>query len=138
MCEVLPPDRDGFLAVVAFTGHAYVLADVDAAELAAHGADGYGGASKPPVLQWLARAGGQVGSLDAVLVTEGVPGPALPRRSDLDDHPRVAARPAIAPTSPSTATRSASSFWAGDSPAGASSRSSCSTSARPARATGAG
>jgi hypothetical protein len=88
-CEVLPPDLGGLRAVVAFTGHAYVLADVDAAELKARGADGYGGASRPHVLQWLAETDGRVGSLDVVLVTEGSPGPSLPRRSDLDDHPRV-------------------------------------------------
>ncbi len=88
-CDLLPPDVGGLRAVVAFTGHAYVLADVDANELAAHGVDGYGGASKPPVVQWLAGAGGLVGSLDVVLVTAGSPGPSLPRRADLDDHPRV-------------------------------------------------
>jgi ribosomal protein S18 acetylase RimI-like enzyme len=88
-CDVLPPDVGGLRAVVAFTGHAYVLADVDGNELAPHGADGYGGASKPPVLQLLARTGGRVGSLDVVLVTAGSPGPSLPRRADLDDHPRV-------------------------------------------------
>jgi ribosomal protein S18 acetylase RimI-like enzyme len=88
-CEVLPPDVGGLRAVVAFTGHTYVLADVEVAELAARGADGYGGASKPPVVQLLAGTGGQVGSLDVVLVTAGSPGPSLPRRADLDDHPRV-------------------------------------------------
>lgn len=88
-CEVLPPDSGGLRAVVALTGHAYVLADVDAAELVGRGADGYGGASRPHVLQWLAEPDGRVGSLDVVLVTEGSPGPSLPRRSDLDDHPRV-------------------------------------------------
>ena len=40
-------------------------------------------------MQWLAGPDGRVGSLDVVLVTEGAPGPSLPRRSDLDDHPRV-------------------------------------------------
>ena len=88
-CEVLPPDVGGLRAVVAFTGHAYVLADVDPAELAKHGADGYGGASRPHVLQWLAGAGGHVGSTDAVLVAEATPGPSLPRRADVADHPRV-------------------------------------------------
>lgn len=87
-CEALPPDGE-FRAVVAFTGHAYVLADVEATELHAHGADGYGGASRPHVLQWLAGSDGRVGSLDVVLVAEGMPGPSLPRRTDLDDHPRV-------------------------------------------------
>jgi hypothetical protein len=87
--EVLPPDPAGFRAVVALSGHAYVLADVDPEELAGQGADGYGGASRPDVLIWLAGAGGHVGSVDVVLVTEAGPGPTLPRRTDLSDHPRV-------------------------------------------------
>jgi ribosomal protein S18 acetylase RimI-like enzyme len=87
--EVLPPDPSGIRAVVAFTGHAYVLASVDPTELARRGADGLGGASKPGVLQWLAGSDGYVGSLDVVLVAESTPGPSLPPRMDLDDHPRV-------------------------------------------------
>ncbi len=87
--EVLPPDESGFRAVVAFTGHAYVLADVDRAELVGLGADGYGGASRPGVLLRLAGPDGRVGSVDVVLVSEGRPGPTLPRRTDLADHPRV-------------------------------------------------
>jgi hypothetical protein len=86
--EVLPPDADGTWAVVAFSGHAYVLADVDGAELIARGADGYGGASKPDVLCWLA-GDRRAGSLDVVLVAEGRDGDRLERRDDLDDHPRV-------------------------------------------------
>jgi hypothetical protein len=87
-CEVLPADGE-FRAVVAFTGHAYVLAAVDAAELEERGADGYGGASRPHVLQWVAGDDGRIGSLDVVLVAEGAPGPTLPRRTDLVGHPRV-------------------------------------------------
>jgi hypothetical protein len=87
--EVFPPDPWGWWAIVALTGHAYVLADVDPAELRAIGADGYGGVSHPPALSFLAGAGGTIGSLDAVLVGRTEPGPVLPRREDLDDHPRV-------------------------------------------------
>jgi hypothetical protein len=87
-CETLPPDG-AFRAVVAFTGHAYVLADVDPAELSARGADGLGGASRPHLLQWVAGDDGRIGSLDVVLVATGSPGPTLPRRTDLDGHPRV-------------------------------------------------
>jgi hypothetical protein len=87
--EVLPPDPWGCWAVVAFTGHAYVLADVDTDELRAAGADGYGGASHPPALSVVAGPGGRVGSVDAMLVTRAEPGPVLARRDDLDDHPRV-------------------------------------------------
>jgi len=35
--EVLPPDASGRCAVVAMTGHAYVLADVDRVELSVRG-----------------------------------------------------------------------------------------------------
>jgi ribosomal protein S18 acetylase RimI-like enzyme len=87
--DVLPPDRGGMRGVVAFTGHAYVLAHVDPDELAGRGADGYGGATRADVLVWLAGSGGRVGSLDVVLVAAGAPGPSVPRRTDLDDHPRV-------------------------------------------------
>lgn len=86
--DVLAPDGST-VAVVAFAGHAYVLADVDRGELVALGADGIGGASKPDVLRRLAGADGEVGSLDVVLVAGGRAGPALARRTDLDDHPRV-------------------------------------------------
>jgi hypothetical protein len=87
--EVLAPDAPGWWAVVAFTGHAYVLADVDPDELRTIGADGFGGASHPPTLSFLAGSGGTIGSVDAVLVTRAEPGPVLPRRDDLEDHPRV-------------------------------------------------
>ncbi len=87
--ELLPPDPWGWSAVVAPTGHAYVLADVERAELDALGADGYGGASLPPVLSRIAGPGGEIGSLDAMLVGRGETGPVLARRADVDDHPRV-------------------------------------------------
>jgi hypothetical protein len=87
--EVLPPDPAGWWAVVAFTGHSYVLTETDIEELRERGADGIGGASKPEVLQWLAGPNGHAGSLDAVLVATARPGPTLPRRDDLTDHPRV-------------------------------------------------
>lgn len=87
--EVLAPDPQGWLAVVALTGRAYVLADVDPAALDAVGADGYGGASHPEVLRLVAGPGGEIGSLDVVLVGHGEVGPVLAERDDLDDHPRV-------------------------------------------------
>lgn len=90
--EVLPPDPSGALAVVAFSGHAYVLAGVELDELVARGADGFGGASKFDVVSWLAGPNGAIGSLDVVLVARGrggVDGDRLARRDDLDDHPRV-------------------------------------------------
>ena len=87
--DVLPPDPSGVLAVVAFAGHAYVLADADPARLRALGADGYGGASKPDVLRCVAGADGVIGSLDVVMVAAAAPGPQLDRRRDLDGHARV-------------------------------------------------
>jgi hypothetical protein len=87
--ELFPPDPWGWSAVVALTGHAYVLADVDRAALDALGADGFGGASHPDVLRRIAGPGGEIGSLDAMLVGHGEVGAVLPGRDDADDHPRV-------------------------------------------------
>ena len=93
--EIMPPDRDGTIAVVAFTGHAYVLADVDPADVAARQSDtaegGFGGALSPGVLAWLAGEDRCIGSIDVVLAAEGSPHPAssLQRRDDQLDHARV-------------------------------------------------
>lgn len=74
-CLVLPPDAAGTWALVAFTGRAYVLGDVDPGELArqmpAGEAGGYGGVHDPAVASWVARQAGpgiECGVLDAVLV----------------------------------------------------------------------
>jgi hypothetical protein len=88
--EVLAPDDSGWWAIVAFTGHAFVLADVDPDELRRRGADGFGGATHPDVQRFLAGTDGDLGALDVVMVAAAEPGPELPRRRDLDDHPRVA------------------------------------------------
>jgi hypothetical protein len=87
--ELLPPDPWGWSAVVALTGHAYVLADVEREVLDELGADGYGGASHPEVLRAVAGPGGEIGSLDAMLVGRGETGPLLPDCADRDEHPRV-------------------------------------------------
>ena len=87
--EVLAPDPAGWWAVISLTGHAYVLGDVDATELAERGADGFGGVLQPDVLRWLAGPDGHVGTLDAMLVPTAAAGPTLPRRDDLVEHPRV-------------------------------------------------
>jgi len=89
LSEVLPPDPWGWSAVVAMTGHAYVLTDLDPGELAALGADGLGGASHPAVLQRIAGSGGRIGTLDALLLGRGAVGAVLARRADGDDHPRA-------------------------------------------------
>lgn len=88
--EVMPPDAAGTWAIVEFTGHAYVLAEVSLAELEAAGADGFGGAGHPDVQRLLAGPNGWIGCHDAVLVRRpGGQEQPLAVRTDLDDHPRV-------------------------------------------------
>jgi hypothetical protein len=107
--DVLPPDDDGPCAVVEFTGHSVVLTDRSREELLASGADGFGGASTPDVLRWLAGPDGWIGSHDVVLVARGTGDRStvgtstadlpehdrlavhdgLAERHDLDHHPRV-------------------------------------------------
>ena len=91
--DVHPPDGRGTVACVEFTGHAVVLTTCDAASLARRGANGFGGATQPDLLRWLAGPTGQIGSHDAVLVARGSGvgsgGGTLEPRADLDDHPRV-------------------------------------------------
>lgn len=71
--DLLPADDDDTFAVVSFTGHAYVLADVDPAEVALRldGGGGFGGALAPSVVSWLADADRWIGSIDVVMVTAG-------------------------------------------------------------------
>jgi hypothetical protein len=103
--ELTAPDSAGTRAAVAFSGHAFVLADVDPVELsarlaAADGAGGgFGGVHHPTVLSLLADTGGpwRTGTLDVVLVRRGrddcddtVAPVTLVRRDDLSAHPRVA------------------------------------------------
>lgn len=80
--DVLPPDADGTSAVVALTGHAYVLADVTAEELAdrmpTDWSGGFGGALHPEVLRWLAGGGREIGTVDVVLAARGVGGASAP------------------------------------------------------------
>jgi hypothetical protein len=92
---VLPPDDDGTRAVVALTGHAYVLAAVAAEDLEGRLPDGwrggFGGALHPDVLRWLAD-GREIGTVDVVLVARGVggaPGPVTPLDEILAEHARV-------------------------------------------------
>jgi hypothetical protein len=92
--ERLTPWRSGLAAVVAFTGHAYLVVD-EGVELPADVnalVDGVGGAHHPRVATAIAGPGGWIDSLDAVLVTRGGGADgalALVDRPDLADHPRV-------------------------------------------------
>ncbi len=76
-------------AVVEFTGHSVVLTDRVPSDVTARGADGFGGASHPDVVRWLAGPDGWIGSHDVVLVARGAGGGSLPESNELDDHPRV-------------------------------------------------
>ena len=83
--------------MVEFAGHSFVLTSHDPGEVIAHGADGYGGATHPDLLRWLAGPTGTIGSHDAVLVRRGtgraigaaVGAGVFIERRDLEDHPRV-------------------------------------------------
>jgi hypothetical protein len=74
--DVLPPDADGTRAVVALTGHAYVLADVEATELErrmpSRWRGGFGAALHPGVLGWLGAGEREIGTVDVVLAARGV------------------------------------------------------------------
>jgi hypothetical protein len=87
--DVVAPSTGDHHAVVEFTGHSFVLTDRDRDEVLARGADGFGGASHPDLLRWLAGPGGWIGSHDAVLAARGIGQGRLAERDDLDDHPRV-------------------------------------------------
>jgi hypothetical protein len=89
LAEVMPPDRDGIRAVVSFTGHAYVLTDLQRADFVDLPFDGYGGATNPRTLLRIA-GGGEIGMIDVVLVRSGAGGTSpLVERDDLEHHPRV-------------------------------------------------
>jgi hypothetical protein len=90
--EVLPPDADGTFAVVAFTGHAFVLTDADPLDVASRVGDGgFGGALAPSLLLWLAGSERGIGSIDVVLARPGAAGAGVDARltTEHDEHPRV-------------------------------------------------
>lgn len=88
--SIVPTWRAGLAAIVAFTGHAVVAADVAAQGLKALGADGYGGALHPRVQSFVAGPRGSIGVIDATLVRRGLGGGSgLGARDDFDAHRRV-------------------------------------------------
>ena len=86
---VMTPMPGDHHAVVEFTGRSFVLTDRLQEEVLANGADGFGGASGPDLLRWLAGPDGWIGSHDCVLAARGAGDGRLPERRDLEDHPRV-------------------------------------------------
>jgi GNAT superfamily N-acetyltransferase len=94
--EVLPPLPGPVdAAVVAFTAHSYLVADVDPELARSRLRDGDpGAATRPAFLTWLAgQLGAHAGQLDAVLVAPGLDGTPLLElepRTDLERHHRVA------------------------------------------------
>jgi hypothetical protein len=85
--------RRGLEAIVAFTGHAFfaVAEDISDRHIDELGADGYGGAHAPSVIQALAGPGAWIDSLDVILVirTPERATSGLVERPDLGDHSRV-------------------------------------------------
>lgn len=88
-CTVLPPLPGGLACSVAFTGHAFVATAHPPEAVLARGADGYGGATAPDLLRWLAGPDGWIDVIDVTLVARGTGGPGLPPRHDAEGHPRV-------------------------------------------------
>jgi GNAT superfamily N-acetyltransferase len=87
--EVLPPVRDGEHTVVAFTGHALITTAASPSAVLERHPDGFGGATAPAFLMWLAGEEATIGSLDVLLCASGRGSSTLTERHDLDDHPRV-------------------------------------------------
>lgn len=87
--EVLEPVPEDHHAVVEFTGHAVVLTERDPREVVIRGADGFGGATHPDLVRWLAGSDGWIGSHDVVLAARGAGGGSLAESARHDDHPRV-------------------------------------------------
>lgn len=94
--EILPPPPGPTQAVVGFTAHHVVAADVSPEEVHQHLEPGdLGAPMNATFLSWLAgRLGARPGMLDLVLITfggqEDVSPVDLEPREDLGDHPRVA------------------------------------------------
>ncbi len=93
LVEVIEPMSGDHHAVVEFAGHAVVLTDRRLADVERRGADGFGGATHPDLVQWLAGPSGWIGSHDAVLAAPGLGGASLAATLEatdrLDEHPRV-------------------------------------------------
>lgn len=79
----------GNRAIVAFTGHAYIAADLVRGDLEDLALDGFGAAMSPEVMLRVAD-GGEVGVNDVILAARGTgAGMTVPVTSMWDDHARV-------------------------------------------------
>ncbi|HTV23853.1 MAG TPA: GNAT family N-acetyltransferase [Polyangiaceae bacterium] len=87
--HVVPALTAGLEASIGFTGHAIIATALAPAAVHARGVDAFGGTLAPAFLCWLAGDAGQLGSLDVTLVARGRGTGRLPRKHDLDQHPRV-------------------------------------------------
>lgn len=85
------PHRRGIEAIVAFTGHAYIMTEVSPRELDHLQPDGFGRALDPAIQIRVAR-GGEIGVNDATLAWRRrsvEPGAVVELTNAYDDHPRV-------------------------------------------------
>ena len=93
---VLPELRPGLACSVAFTGHAFVATALPPREVVAAGPDGFGGSLAPDFLRLLAGPAGSVGTIDVMLVAEGLGGPAARGpRNEAEKHPRARCAPGL-------------------------------------------
>ncbi len=83
------PEPAGQDVVVEFTGHAAVVTSRDIAAVRARKPDGFGGASSPGFLSWLAGEGGSLEHHGVVLASIGEGAPTPPCPTGWDSHPRV-------------------------------------------------
>ncbi|HXM56782.1 MAG TPA: GNAT family N-acetyltransferase, partial [Candidatus Dormibacteraeota bacterium] len=93
--HLLPPLTGPVDAVVTFTAHSFVVADVDERLLRSRlRPDDPGATTHAAFIAWLAEhLGGRAGQLDVVLAAPALDGPPqldLERRDDLGQHHRVA------------------------------------------------
>jgi hypothetical protein len=86
---VAPPWQDGVEAVVVFTGHAVIATTLPLDAVLAAGADGFGGATLPPLLTLMTGEGGEVECLDVLLGARGTGGGRLPPSPSAETHPRA-------------------------------------------------
>ncbi|MEV6138265.1 hypothetical protein AB0L63_19810 [Nocardia sp. NPDC051990] len=85
----MPATQKGMHAVVSFTGYAIFATSRPVTDFAEFHLDGFGAALQPDVLQRLAGATGEIGTLDVTLAHRGQGNGRLPIREDLGHHPRV-------------------------------------------------